>query len=595
MGKLVTDLLQDRARELGSGEALRFKRDGRWLSHSWEDYRDLTLRAARAMLAHGLEAGRGVAIMGFNRPEWFFANLGAVAAGARPTGVYTNLTPEQVAYIADHSSSQLAVAENREYLEKFLAVRDELPGLETLVLWDGEVTPEEAAAGVLTWRDFMAAGEEDDALQARLDERISAQDPDDVCELIYTSGTTGPPKGVMLSHRNLVWTATTVGEGFDLGQGHRVISYLPLSHSAEQMVSLYIPLVRGMTTCFAESLELMADNLKEIRPHVFFGVPRVWEKMQAAIQQAGQANPPLKKKIAAWAREVGLAAGYAEQGRGSKPLLHPLAEKLVFDKVRQRIGLDEALICATGAAPMAQDTADFFLSLGIPVLNFYGLSETSAPATQSVPGHYRTGRAGVPLPGTDVVIADDGEVLIRGPHVFKGYHRDPEATAEVMDDEGFFHSGDVGRIDDEGFLQITDRKKELIITSGGKNIAPQVLENELKRIPAVEHAVVVGDGRKYLAALFTLEPEAARVAAEEAGSPETEPAALAACPVFRAWMEARVEEVNQGLARYETMKTFHVLPGAFTVEGGELTPTMKLKRRVINEKYGDEIEGLYPE
>ncbi len=595
MGKLVTDLLQDRARELGSEEALRFKRDGSWLSHSWEDYRDLTLRAARSMLARGLEPGRGVSIMGFNRPEWFFSNLGAIAAGGRPTGVYTNLTPEQVAYIADHSGSQVAVVENREYLEKFLAVRGELPGLETLVLWDGEVRPDEAASGVLSWRDFMAAGEEDGELQAQLDERLAAQDPDDVCELIYTSGTTGPPKGVMLSHRNLVWTATTVGEGFDLGPGHRVISYLPLSHSAEQMVSLYIPLVRGMTTCFAESLDLLGDNLKEIRPHVFFAVPRVWEKMQAAIQQAGQANPPLKKKIAAWAREVGLKAGYAEQGRGSKPFLYPLAKKLVFDKVRQRIGLDETLICATGAAPIARDTAEFFLSLGIPIYEFYGLSETSAPATQSLPDHYRTGLAGTPLPGTDVVIADDGEVLIRGPHIFKGYHRDPAATAEVVDEEGFLHSGDVGRITDEGFLQITDRKKELIITSGGKNIAPQVLENQFKRIAALEHAVIIGDRRKYLSALLTLEPDAARVAAKEAGSPETEPAGLSTCPIFRAWMEARIEEVNQGLARYETIKTFHILPEPFTVEGGELTPTMKLKRRVINEKYADQIEGLYAE
>jgi long-subunit acyl-CoA synthetase (AMP-forming) len=399
----------------------------------------------------------------------------------------------------------------------------------------------------------------------------------------------------MLSHRNLTWTAAQVSAGFDVGPEHCVISYLPLSHSAEQMVSLYIPLTTGETTWFAESLEKLPENLREVRPHVFFAVPRVWEKIQAAIQEAGAKNPPLKKKIAAWARRQGLVGGYADQQGKAKPWLYPLADRLVFRKVKQRIGLDRALICATGAAPISRDTSEFFLSLGIPIYEFYGLSETSAPATLSLPGagNYRTGRAGVPLPDTEIRMEADGELLIRGPHVFKGYYKSPEATAEVLDEEGYLHTGDVGKIDEEGFVVITDRKKELIITSGGKNIAPQVLENKLKQIPAVEHAVVIGDRRNYLTALFTLEPKAAAAAAEEAGSPHREPEDLAACPRFRSWLEDRVEAVNQTLARYETIKKFHVLPQPFTVEGGELTPTLKLKRRVINDKYGKEIEGLY--
>ena len=425
------------------------------------------------------------------------------------------------------------------------------------MLWDGEPTAAERAAGVITWDDLLAAAEE--TAEAALDARIAAQSPDDVCTLIYTSGTTGPPKGVMLSHRNLMWTAAQVSAGFQVGPEHAVISYLPLSHSAEQMVSLYIPLTTGLTTWFAESLEKLPENLREVRPHVFFAVPRVWEKMQAAIQQAGAKNPPLKKKIAAWARRLGLEGGYAEQRGGARPWLYPLADRLVFHKVKQRIGLDRALVCATGAAPIAEDTAEFFLSLGIPICEFYGLSETSAPATLSLPDHYRTGRAGIPLDGTDIVRADDGELLIRGPHVFKGYYKSPEATAEVLDDEGYLHTGDIGEIDDEGFVRITDRKKELIITSGGKNIAPQVLESKLKQIPAVEHAVVIGDRRNYLSALFTLEPAAAAAAAEQAGSPHREVADLATCPLFRTWFEARVEEVNQGLARYETIKRFTLL------------------------------------
>jgi long-subunit acyl-CoA synthetase (AMP-forming) len=593
MAEVVSELLEERARELGERAAMYVKRGGEWRSHSWNEYRDLTFRTARGLMALGLDPGRGVAIMGYNRPEWFFADLGAIAAGARPTGIYTNLVDEQIVYICDHCEAQVAMVENRDYLEKLLAVRGQLPGLEALVLWDGEPTAEERSAGVRTWDELMAAAGEVD--EAALRQRIAAQSPDDVCTLIYTSGTTGPPKGVMLSHRNLIWTAAQVSEGFDVGAEHTVISYLPLSHSAEQMVSLYIPLTTGLTTWFAESLEKLPENLREVRPHVFFAVPRVWEKIQAAIQEAGAKNPPLKKKIAAWARRQGLAGGYAEQRGEVRPLLYPLAERLVFSKVKQRIGLDRALICSTGAAPIARDTSEFFLSLGIPIYEFYGLSETSAPATMSLPGtgRYRTGRAGVPLPGTEIVRAGDGELLIRGPHVFKGYYKSPAATAEVLDDEGFLHTGDVGEIDDEGFLVITDRKKELIITSGGKNIAPQILENKLKQIPAVEHAVVIGDRRNYLTALFTLEPGAAAAAAEEAGSPHRDPAGLASCPRFRAWLADRVEAVNRTLARYETIKKFHVLPEPFSVEGGELTPTLKLKRRVIDEKYGGEIEGLY--
>jgi len=584
--RLVTDLLDARAAELGDRGALFHKRDGAWGNYSWNEYRDTVYRVGRSLIALGLEAGKGVAIMSYNRPEWFFTDVGAIAAGGRPTGIYTNLVGEQIAYVADHCDAQVAVVENRGYLEAFQAVRSELPKLKAIVLVDGEPGPGDE--GVLSWQAFLAAGES--VPRTALAERIAAQQPDDVCTLIYTSGTTGPPKGVMLTHRNWVWTATALGRAFDLGSGHGVISYLPLSHSAEQIVSLYVPLVRGMSVSFAESLEKLPENLREVRPHVFFGVPRVWEKMQAAIQAAGAKNPPLKKKMAAWARGVGLKKGYADQGKGRPPLLHGLAKKLVFDKVRQRIGLDRAVITSTGAAPLAQDTAEFFLSLGIPILEFYGLSETSAPATESLPHHYRTGCAGVPLPETDVVTAEDGEILIRGPHIFKGYYKDPAATAEVLDDEGFLHTGDVGELTDEGFVKITDRKKELIITSGGKNVAPQVIEGLLKKIPEVEHAVVIGDRRKYLSALFTLEPAAA---AEAAGIEAREPADLAIDPVFRELLERRVEEANEHLARYETIKRFVVLPAPLTVEGGELTPTLKLKRRIINQNYAVEIESLY--
>ncbi|HUO87144.1 MAG TPA: AMP-dependent synthetase/ligase, partial [Thermoanaerobaculia bacterium] len=408
--------------------------------------------------------------------------------------------------------------------------------------------------------------------------------------LIYTSGTTGPPKGVMLTHDNFVWTATVVSGEFSVGPEHTVISYLPLAHSAEQMVSLYVPLACGVCTAFAESLEKIGENLRDVRPHVFFAVPRVWEKIQAAMIEAGAKNPPLKKKIAAWARKVGLEAGYAEQRGEPRPWTYAIADKLVFSKVRERLGLDRVVIAATGAAPIALDTNEFFLSLGIPIMEAYGLTETSAPATVSVPHRYRTGSAGYVVPGSEIRVAEDGELFIRGRHVFKGYFKDPAATREVLSDDGWFATGDVGEIDEQGFVRITDRKKEILVTSGGKNVAPQPIEALLKAIPGVEQAVVIGDRRNYLTALFTIEPQQAAAAI---GGGDRSVAELAADPALRTHLEAELEKVNARLARYEQIKRFAVVAEPFTVDGGELTPTMKLKRRVIHDKHTGLIDGLY--
>ena len=587
MARIVPDFLEERAAVHGDRPALRAKVAGGWRTWTWRDYREEAHRFGRALVASGVEPGKGVAIMSYNRPEWFLADQGAIAAGAYPVGVYTNLVAEQVGYVLGHSESRVAVVENRDHLEKVLAVRGELPELETLVLLEGAGDE----PGVVGWEAFVARG--DAVPAADLAARLAAQRPDDTCTLIYTSGTTGPPKGVMQTHRNLVWNATTVVGEFTVGPDHDVVSYLPLAHSAEQIISLYFPLASGMCSWFAESLERIGENLREVRPHIFFGVPRVWEKMQAAIQEAGARNPPLKRRIAAWARRIGLEAGYAEEQGEALPRFHPLARRLVFDKVRQRLGLDRAQICASGAAPLALDTAEFFLSLGINIMVAYGLTETTAPASVSIPGRSRVGWSGYVLPGSEMRTAPDGEIFVRGPHIFKGYYKDPEATREVLAEDGWFATGDVGEVDAEGFVRITDRKKELIVTSGGKNVAPQVLEARFKAIPGIEHAVVLGDRRNYLTALFTLEPGAAATAAQAVGSPARELGELAEDALFRRWLEERVAEVNATLARYETIKTFRVLPATFSVEGGELTPTLKLKRRVIHEKYGREIESLY--
>ena len=585
MPETVFEVLERTAGTYAARPAMRVKRDGRWQVTTWKEYRDQSRLAARGFLRLGLQPRQGVVIMGYNRPEWFLADMGAIMAGALPAGIYVTSTPEQCQYISEHAEAAIAVLENRQYLEGFLAIRDRLPKLKAIVLMDGE---HEAA---VSWNRFLERGKE--TPESELQTRLDAQKPEDVCTLIYTSGTTGPPKAVMLTHHNVTWTARKVAEAYKVNADDDLISYLPLSHIAEQVVSLHSPMAMGGCSWFAESLEKLGENLREVRPHFFFAVPRVWEKMQAAIMAAGAANPPLKKKISAWARGVGLQGGEAEQAGRGKPFLYGLAHKLVFSKVRERLGLDRARVCSTSTAPISVDPLRFFLSLGIPILEVYGMSECTGPATFSYPDRYRLGKVGLAIDGTEIRTGEDGEVMMRGPHVFPGYYKNEAATKETLDDEGWLHSGDIGEIDAEGFLRITDRKKELLITSGGKNIGPQILESKLKQIPVVSQAVVVGDRRNYLAALVTLDPLRAAAEAEAAGSPVREPKDLASCAVFHQHLEKQVEEVNKTLARYETIKRFVILPEELSIEGGELTPTMKLKRRVIYQKYANEIERLY--
>jgi long-subunit acyl-CoA synthetase (AMP-forming) len=397
----------------------------------------------------------------------------------------------------------------------------------------------------------------------------------------------------MLSHHNLTWTAGLLLREFRLRAGDSVISYLPLSHIAEQIVTVHGPMALGATTWFAESLEAMAGNLLEVRPHIFFAVPRVWEKIQAAIGEAAATSGPVKRWIGQWARKVGLEAGYASQRGGEPPSSLPLAEALVLRKVRKRLGLDRARVCAVAAAPTALSTHEFFLSLGIPILEVYGQSENSGPATISLPDRYRTGYAGRAMEGTEVRIAADGEILLRGPHVFMGYLKDPKGTREALDADGWLHTGDVGELNPEGFLKVTDRKKEILITSGGKNISPQNIEAMLKGIPAVAQAAVVGDGRRYVAALLTLDPERWRGIASAIGSPARTLEEASTDRVFHDYLERQVARVNEQLSKVESVKRFRILPRDFSIETGELTPTMKLKRRVIEKNFAAEIETLY--
>ena len=588
MARTVMQVMEQAARDYGSLPALKVKQDGAWRTTTWSGYYANAKKTARGFIALGLEPGAGVSIIGYNCPRWFDADIGAIFAGAVPAGIYTTSSPEQSAYIAGHCEAQVAVVEDDEQLAKFLEVRGELPALKAIVMMRGS----SAADGVYSWEEMLAKGEAE-VTEEQLQERIDAQKPEDLCTLIYTSGTTGQPKAVMISHDNVTWTARQAFEAMGGRTDDQLVSYLPLSHIAEQIISLHGPMQAGCCTAFAESIEKLGDNLVEIRPTLFLGVPRVWEKIQAKIMAAAAGNTGLKKRIGAWARAKGLAGGQAQQHGQPMPMFYGLADKLVFSKVREKLGLDRCRFQVTSAAPISRDTLDFFLSLGIPLYEVYGMSECTGPATLSLPTRYRTGKAGFCLPGAELKIAEDGEVCMRGAHVFMGYYKDPEATAEALDDEGWLHSGDIGDIDSDGFLQITDRKKDLLITAGGENIAPQVIEGQLKSIPVVMQAVVVGDRRKYLAALFTLDPERIAVDASAWGSAAKTPAEAAKCEIFKKHLDLAVSKVNAGLARVQTIKRWEIIPEEFSIEGGELTPTMKIKRKVVREKHAAAIESLY--
>jgi long-subunit acyl-CoA synthetase (AMP-forming) len=584
----VSDVLDQTARAYGDQPAVKAKHDGLWHTHTWREYRDNARLAARGFMHLGLQPGQGVSIIGYNCPQWFYSDVGAILAGGVPAGIYTTNTAEQCAYITGHCDAAVAVAENAQQLAKFKAVWGDLPLLKHVVLMYGSDSDER----VISWEKLLELGRS--VAEADLDARIAAQKPDDCCTLIYTSGTTGNPKAVMITHDNITWTAKAALQALDVRNGDTTISYLPLSHIAEQVVSLHGPMMLGGCVWFAESLDKLGDNLREARPHYFLGVPRVWEKIQAKMVAAGAQNPPLKKKIAAWARGVGLRGGYAKQRGEPPPWNWGLADKLVFSKVREKLGLDRCRLQVTSAAPISRDTLEFFLSLGLIIHEVYGMSECTGPATVSTHAVWETGKCGFVLPGAELKIdPKDGEICMRGRHVFKGYLKNPEATAEALDGDGWLHSGDVGTVDARGLLKITDRKKDLLITAGGENIAPQVLEGLLKGIPVISQAVVVGDARKYLGALLTLDPEKVAAVASEYGSSARDMAAAAGDAAFKAGLQRDIDKVNDSLAQVQKIKRFCVIPAEFSIEGGEMTPTMKIKRKVVNQKYADKIEGLY--
>lgn len=561
-----------------------YVRDGGvWKATSWGTYGDQVRQAAQALIALGLEAGQCVSILGFNRPEWVVFDIACMAAGGAPAGIYTTCSPTEVQYIIEHCEAPIVLVESEDQWKKVESELERLPNLKHVVTMKG--VSNIAHDMVMTWEEFLAKGDESDA--AAVDARLEALDPNALATLIYTSGTTGPPKGVMLSHQNLSWTANAARDITSMGPEDCSLSYLPLSHIAEQMFSIHGPVTAGSSVYFAESIEAVPDNLKEVQPTVFFGVPRIWEKFHAGIAGKLKGATGLKAKLVGWAQKVGRkthASGDGAPGGFS----HGIANKLIYSKLKPAVGLGRARVCVSGAAPISQEILEFFSSLDIVVLEVYGQSEDTGPTTFNVPGQFKFGSVGPAIPGVDVKIADDGEILVKGPNVFLGYYKDEAATNETLID-GWLHSGDLGEFKGD-FLHITGRKKDIIITAGGKNIAPKNIEASLKNHELINEAVVIGDRRKYLSVVLTLDPDAAPAWAAANGA---DASALHSDEKLAAEVQSCIDEVNKHLARVEQIKKFTVLERNFTIEDGELTPTLKVKRKKVSEHFADQIEAMY--
>jgi len=594
-GKTVLTNFDETCRDIPDQAALKWKdASGAWNTLTWSQYRQEVRKAAAGLKGLGFRPGQFAVIMARNRPEHLIADLGVLHARGTPVSLYNTLAAEQVQYITAHCDATVAFVENATFLAKFAAVRDQLPNLRTVVVMDPEGVPLDG--WVTSWDALIKRGSEEDRRDPEAFEEWRNVTPDDLATLVYTSGTTGPPKGVMEAHSNVCWMAESA-QVFLNRTGHRHISYLPFAHVFERFVGHYGAMRQQSTVYFCpDSTQLFAYAL-EVKPTSLIGVPRVWEKLQAALTAGIQADPEEQRRNAILgAIEVGRKLVRLEQA-GQEPPSELLAAaeraRPVWMAIRSKVGLQDVEWAITGAAPINPDVIEFFQALGIKLWEGWGMTECTVGATYNPLERIKNGTVGIADPGIEMKIASDGEVLLRGGNLMRGYYKEPEKTAETIDAEGWLHTGDVGEIDSDGYLRIIDRKKELIITAGGKNISPANLEALLKQHPLVGQAAVIGDRRPYVSALIVLDPEVAPVWARKAGVPFTSMEDLSHHPAVREEIQKAVDESNRHVSNVEGVKRFTILPTDWTPETDELTPTLKLKRRVITQKYADAIEDMY--
>jgi long-chain acyl-CoA synthetase len=583
----VADLLPAAVRKYGSADAVMYRDDGgHWVTRSFEEVGERVRALALGLMDLGVQKGDKVSILANTRPEWTYYDFAALTAGAIVVPIYQTNSPEECQYVLENSDAKVVIVEDSEQLDKIRQVRDRCPKLEHVVRMTG--SSDDAISGD-ELAERGASHQESD-----WEERWRSVTPEDVCTFIYTSGTTGPPKGCVISHGNYRAMLNMSLEQTVLESGRITYLYLPLAHSFALLIELLSFDVGGVLAYWERDPLKILPNLAEVKPHYFPSVPRIFEKIYTAATSKAENAGALQKAIFNWAIGVGRRVRELErQGKSPWPPLriqHEIADRLVLSNIRKLFG-GRIVEAVTGAAPINPEILRFFDAAGVLVLEGWGMTETSTAATISRPDAFKFGTIGKPFPGCEVKIAQDGEILVRGPNVFQGYYKNPEATRETLVD-GWLHTGDIGEVDADGYIKITGRKKDIIITAGGKNITPANIEAEARQHPLVSQCVVIGDRRPYLVALVTLDPDEAAAFAKEHGL-SAEPDALASNPQIREAIEAHIEKANQKFARVEQVKKFVILPQDLSQQAGELTPTLKVKRNVVADKYADRIESLY--
>jgi long-chain acyl-CoA synthetase len=593
-------VFRKRCREWADRPALRRKHHGLWQGWTWTEYEDQVRACALAMRALGLRSGDVACVLAENRPEWLVADMAAQCLGVIGNGIYPTASPQQVRHVLADSGTRLLFVEGQEQLEKVLEVRDQCPQLQSIVVMERRGLRTLRVEAVTFWDDFIAGGRAlaaEPAQRQAFEAAIDATRPEDVAFLVYTSGTTGLPKGAMVLNRNVVFQMGLATHYVGTRPGDRSLSFLPLCHIAERMSSVYNPLALGLVVHFPENGGTVVQDLREVRPHLLFAPPRFWEKLHAQVEIfMRDAIAPAR-----WAYHRALAAGRAVADarlQGRPAALTPLPARLLqwagLSNVRAFLGLQEVRTALTGAAPVPPDLVRWYLAAGVELREGYGMTETTGFVSACRQGRLRAGSAGEVAPGTQVRIGAGSEVLVRGAHVFGGYWNLPERTREAIDAEGWLHTGDCGELDADGCLAITGRIKDILITSGGKNIAPTAIESLLKFSPYITDAVVIGEARHYLTCLVMIDQDHAARWAQERQVPYTDFASLARAPEVQALIREEVERANAQLARVEQVKDFRIIDELLTAHDEELTPTMKLKRQVIARKYAHLVDAMYP-
>ncbi len=608
--KTVPQVFKQTVKRYGDRVAMRKKEYGLWHDISWNQYYKFVKWVGSALISMGVNKGDCISIIGDNCPEWVIIDMGIQCIGGVSVGIYSTNAWPQVEYVIQNSESKFFFVENEEQLDKWLHFRDNAPLLKKVIVWDLEGLRHFSDPMVMSYDEILELGrqvaekapgplsssDEEQSRGSLFETRMLEVTPEDLSVLIYTSGTTGPPKGAMLTHRNVTWMGEAITKDNPVYDTDEVMSFLPLCHIFERLFSVFVHITFGYTVNFIENLDTVTDNMREISPTVGYAVPRIWEKYLSAITIKMSDATRFKKFLFGIALKLGKARANLKMGFKPVPIyleaLYWVAYFAVFRKLKERLGFDRLRVAYSGAAPIAPDVLQFFQSVGVNLIEGYGQTEGTGVTCASRIGKVKFGTVGPPLRGVEVRIAEDGEILVKSPGVFKGYYKNPEDTAETLKD-GWLYSGDVGEVDQDGYLKITDRKKDIIVTAGGKNITPQYIENKLKASPFINDAAVIGDKRKYLTSLILIDEDNVVKYAQDNKIQFSTYRDLTQSPEIRRLIQGEVDAVNKTLARVEQVKKFVILPKKLYEEDGEVTPTMKVKRRYINEAFSDLIEGMY--